>query len=282
MIRDTWPPEEVARLKSLWASEGGRVTRIAGMMGKTKGQISGKSRILSLQFLGGRSRVLGFDHRASLAGTTVFPNHVTLPDLVPVLKDGGQQRKLGPRVHKGTWKGMPIYSLTLEERATCPRACKQWRSCYGNMMGLARRFAHGPVLESRIIEELAYLQHRHPRGFVVRLHILGDFYSLRYVSLWHHALAAFPALRVFGYTAWQPHTAIGGAIAMIRDAQWHRFAVRTSGAPDGPRTMVVDHCTNMDIGIVCPVQLGKSKNCGSCALCWSPAARDRPIVFLQH
>lgn len=282
MKRETWPANEIEHLKALWQTEGGRITRIADIMGKTKGQISGKSRILSLHFTGGRSRMLKPGSRAALLGTSVFRHRVAAPNHVEVLKDGGQQRKLGIRVTKGPWKGMPIFSLTLEERATCPRTCKQWLSCYGNTMGMARRYAHGPALEERIVIELADLQRRYPKGFVMRLHILGDFYSLRYVSLWHHALTAFPALRVFGYTAHLPGTPIGDAIETIRDAQWDRFAVRTSGAESGPRTVVFDapECTSRYLQ--CPAQTGKTLNCGTCALCWSPAARGKTIAFAAH
>lgn len=292
----TWPDADVDRLKALWTREGGRVVRIARLMGRTKGQISGKSRILGLQFHGGRGRIVALKSPAAVAGISVHHARVIPVTGWPtggLLKTGDNQRKLGDRVCKGAWKGMPIFSLTLEERATCPRSCKQWTSCYGNSMGLAKRYAHGPALEEQLVAELAALQRRYPRGFVVRLHILGDFYSTRYVSLWRCALEAFPALRVFGYTARLPGTAIGDAVARIRDAHWDRFAIRTSDGETGPRTAVVanpptksakaeNRLADLADYILCPAQTGKSKNCGTCALCWSPAARERAIVFEQH
>ncbi len=281
---ETWSPEEKARLETLWDETGGRITRIAKIMGKTKGQIAGKSRIMSLQFHGGRSRIVSLKSPQAQRGTSVFAGRVLpVTDGVTLLKNGDNQRKLGARVRKGAWKGMRIFSLTLEERATCPRTCKQWTNCYGNSMGLAKRYAHGPELEDRLVTELSWLQRRYKRGFVVRLHILGDFYSTRYVSLWRCALEAFPALRVFGYTARQPGTPIGDAIARIRDAHWDRFAVRTSGAAVGPRTEVVpDVLWKTETAILCPAQDGQTKNCGTCALCWAPAARERSIAFRQH
>ena len=35
-----------------------------------------------------------------------------------------------PVIKKGEFKGYVIYTLTLEERATCPRECYHWDDCY--------------------------------------------------------------------------------------------------------------------------------------------------------
>ena len=48
--------------------------------------------------------------------------------------------------------------------------------------------------------KLRLLDIDHPNGFAVRLHNLGDFYSLQYVALWRRLLARHPALHVWGYT----------------------------------------------------------------------------------
>lgn len=97
-------------------------------------------------------------------------------------------------------------------------------------MQRASRQEHGPLLEATILAELNDLQRDHPNGFVVRLHVLGDFYSAEYVAMWRGALEEFPALRVFGYTAWTNDTEIGSEVARTRERHWDRFAVRTSGA----------------------------------------------------
>ena len=39
------------------------------------------------------------------------------------LKWGHNSAKVGGRAIRGRWKNLPIYTLTLEERATCPRSC---------------------------------------------------------------------------------------------------------------------------------------------------------------
>lgn len=236
---------------------------------------------LGLQFHGGRAVSLAADHPAIVAGRSLFASNVVAPTL-GVLKPGGWQRKLGTTVLKGKWKGMPIVSLTLEERATCPRACKLWFDCYGNNMGRALRYRPGYKLERAIIADLARLQERHAGGFVVRLHLLGDFYSVAYVDFWAACLEEFPALRVFGYTARQLDDVIGERVAALREYAWDRFAIRTSGADSGPRTLVIDIPEAAPDAIVCPAQTERTRNCSTCGLCWSEAAMHKPIAFLQH
>ncbi len=271
-------PANITTLKRLWNEDGLSAAAIAAKMGITRNAVIGKSYRLNLQFRGGRSLVLKPTHDAIMDGHTLFPGKVSEPDN-HVLKTGGFQRKLGPRILKGHWKGMPVFSLTLEERATCPRDCKLWRSCYGNNMHNAKRHQHGPELEAALYRGLSEKQRLHPAGFVVRLHILGDFYSVRYVDFWRQALTEFPALRVFGYTAWQLDTPIGAAIASLRDARWRRFAVRTSGASEGPRTLVVKDEALRGDAIVCPAQTGRTNSCSTCGLCW---ASKKPVAFLAH
>lgn len=275
-----WSDAEIETLKGLWVEHGGGFRKIGTAMGRSRGSIDGKSRTLGLQFHGGRSRVPKKGDDAAVYGTTVFRSKVVAPDDA-VLKSGANQRKLGPVVTKGKWKGFPIFSLTLEERATCPRTCRLWLSCYANNMGQAKRYAHGSALESAIWRELTVLQNKHPNGFVVRLHIAGDFYSVAYVDMWADALEAFPALYVFGYTA-RNKDVIGERVAALRDFAWDRFAVRHSGAHQGPRTRVIKRAAQANGSIICPAQLGKTKQCGTCALCWSEAAMHRPIAFLAH
>jgi hypothetical protein len=128
---------------------------------------------------------LADDHPSVRFGRTLFPSRVEHPDDRPrLLIDGHNSRKIGKTVMKGKLKGFPIFTLTLEERATCPRTCLEWKTCYGNSMNWARRIKHGRAFEERLWEELAEKQAKHPNGFLVRLHILGDFYSVDYAELW--------------------------------------------------------------------------------------------------
>lgn len=277
-----WTPERVEELKTHWANPDATFRTVAHAMGTTVGSIDGKCRTLGLQFHRKKNpAALLPDHAAVAEARTVYPASVREPD-GNVLKSGDNQRKIGKKVTKGAWKGFPIFVLTLEERATCPRSCQQYLACYGNNMRFAARYKHGPALEASLRTELKHLQKRFPKGFVVRLHLLGDFPTLGYVRFWEEMLNEFPALHVFGYTAWLQNTRIGQAIADLRSRRWMRFAVRTSGAMTGPRTVVVAKEWPTIKAIVCPAQTGKTKSCSSCGLCWSLAARDKAIAFLAH
>lgn len=195
-----------------------------------------------------------------------------------ILVSGINSRKIGRVVTKGRLKGFPIYTLTLTERATCPRDCSMWRACYGNRMPWALRWPAGAETEAQIEKELAELQEKHPKGFLVRLHVLGDFYSPEYVVKWVNWLGKFPALHVFGYTA--RHDDVGTAVLAATTILWDRFAIRSSeGKLPGPAAYVVERDSQRE-GIVCPAQLHKTKTCGTCALCWD--APNKTILFHPH
>lgn len=227
---------------------------------------------------GHKPPVLKSDHPAVVTGRTLFPSTRRRKMTgQPLLKSGANNRKIGGLVTKGPWSGMPIFTLTLEERATCPRSCLQWKSCYGNHMHMAQRIAHGPAMERRLKAELERLSRWHPQGFVVRLHVLGDFYSMAYCEFWAAMLWLYPELRIFGYTAHQPGTPIGDYLAALRDQSWDRFAIRTSGGPEGSVRALVGEAGEGQIA--CPAQTSKTESCGTCALCWGT---KRDIVFREH
>lgn len=228
-------------------------------------------------------------HPAIVEGRTLFPTTVVAADQSPrVLIDGVNQRKIGGRVTLGPWRGFPVYCLTLEERKTCPASCHNWSTCYGNGMHLARRHEAGPALEAALDRELSRLARLNRRGFVVRLHILGDFYSVPYVERWRGWLERFASLHVYGYTAWAPDTEIGAAIAEIAAKRWDRFAIRFSSTEAGPGRVItlwnvpdIAELAERDI-IVCPAQTGATETCGTCGLCWSESAREKTIAFVAH
>ena len=104
---------------------------------------------------------------------------------------------------KGHWKGFPIYGLTLEEACDVsdklpPLALVLWKPAHAVEL---RRWQAGPDLEWRLAREVALLSIDRPKGFAIRLHDLGDFYSTDYVALWARLLELHPALHVWGYTA---------------------------------------------------------------------------------
>lgn len=215
------------------------------------------------------------DHPALLDARTIFPSTVVHPKDSPrLLVSGVNQRKIGKVVSKGRWKGFPLYTLTLEERATCPRSCAEFRTCYGNNMHMSRRHAAGIDLEVRLIDEVCELERKHPRGFAIRLHILGDFYSVPYVTLWRHMLAEVPALHIFGFTARDRNSDIGREVAALNADDPDRCVIRFSGSD----SMVIDTPADSK-HVLCPVQTGKTDCCGTCGLCWT---MRRPVEFVRH
>jgi hypothetical protein len=230
----------------------------------------------------GAGVVLPAYHPASRAGNSIFPSRVFDPgEVARVLKDGHQSRKIGKVVQKGRLKGAPIFTLTLEERATCPRSCREWASCYGNNMQAAERIVAGLALESALLLEVRELAKSHPDGFLVRLHVLGDFYSLEYVARWALFLELYPALHLFGFTAHDPASAIGRAVAgLALTFGWSRAAIRFSGEPHELHAARVIGPGESDPGaVLCPAQSGSTECCATCALCWQST---RAIAFRRH
>ena len=87
----------------------------------------------------------------------------------------------GRYVKKGKLKGAEVYTLTLTERETCPQSCGHWDDCYGNNMPFAHRLEHGRELEERLVTEVGEKCRKAAeknRKVLIRLHVLGDFYSV--------------------------------------------------------------------------------------------------------
>ena len=224
--------------------------------------------------------VLPAFHPAVRGGRSIFASRVFDVDEVDrLLKSGHNSRKIGSFVTKGPRRGWPIFTLTLEERATCPRTCKEYLTCFGNNMQAAERITHGAEMEAQLMRELAGLQREHPAGFMVRLHVLGDFYSEDYVAMWSEALDRFPALHVFGFTARLPGTSIGDAIMSLAEEDWERFAIRFSGADLPEKASEVLALGDDSQHVICPAQTGATQTCGTCALCWHSR---RNIAFRRH
>jgi hypothetical protein len=224
-------------------------------------------------------------HPALMEGRTIYTRQVNLPGKHPVLKSGMNSCKTGPKVLKGRWAGMPIYTLCLEERATCPKSCHHWRSCYGNRTPWAERYIGGLELERRIEKEVADLARRHPNGFAIRLHILGDFYSVGYAHMWRSLIEQYPQLHIFGFTARWDASADPIAAALIKLAadRPNQFAMRFSNAPVGfglAATVSIEHPHQKPPdAIICPAQMEQTASCSSCTLCWESRMR---VAFIQH
>ncbi|HRE45180.1 MAG TPA: hypothetical protein PKY87_14585 [Terricaulis sp.] len=233
------------------------------------------------------------DHPALSEARSIFPHSVDgAMASKRFLVSGHNNPKLGAKVLKGPWKDYPIFHLTLEERATCPRSCQQWATCYGNAMPMARRHDfRDPRFLELLRAEVLTVARANPGGFVVRLHTLGDFFSVDYVRLWADLLDELPNLRVFGYTARREDAdddesrLIARALRWLTEQAWDVFAIRFSGdaAPQG--SIVIDDLAAVaddPAVIVCPAQQELTDACATCGLCWSAAAREKTIAFIRH
>lgn len=234
------------------------------------------------------------DHPAILKGTTIYLKTVKAPDVVKrLIQPASTNTKLkgtNGRITKGAWKGLPMYALTLEERKTCPKSCEQWNSCYGNNMPFANRIDHKSAkFMPMLAAEVKQLLTKHPQGIVMRLHVLGDFYSVGYVNFWLKLKTEYPKLQIFGYTHRPPKSPIGAAVQALNSAgAWIRWSdpAPRSGHRCSPAVLEMSATVIpgpiqdiTEVGILCPQQTGKTKGCATCGLCW---AVKQPILFLRH
>lgn len=205
------------------------------------------------------------------------------PDERNLLVSGHSNIKIGRDVRQGKLLGYWIYTLSLEERKTCPSACSHWQSCYGNNMPFAKRVDHTdptflPKLEANIERLLAV---RGRPGILIRLHALGDFYSVGYVEFWQRMLATHPTLAIFGYTAWLKDTDIGATVDQLVDTFPDRAMIRFSNGGYSSRSTVpiVNEVDCPPGAFVCPEQTGQFEACGKCGACWSTL---KNVAFLAH
>lgn len=224
----------------------------------------------------------GVGHPVVERGRSLFFRKGTRPvDDKPVLVSGHNSAKIGRDVRKGHLRGAYIYSLSLEERATCPRTCHHWYDCYGNGMPFAKRVDHRDKLKLEAAIERDIIRYTAKgRRIVIRLHVLGDFYDEQYVEFWGNMLAKYDLVTIYGYTAYDPSTPIGGTIMDIKNAFGMRFAIRWSGHAGRWGAMDIRKAADVPEGaFICPEQTGKTKACATCALCWST---DKAVAFLDH
>lgn len=305
-IHRLWPPKDREKLKELWDAgtpidelcetfecEKPQIYYKAGQLGLQRRTKRGRRATAGPRKHGGTQRrfagvessagpkiILTDHHPAVRKGTTFFPSTVIpAADEVRMLKSGHNSRKIGAKLEKGRWKGQPIFTLTLEERDTCPRSCKEFTTCYGNNMPFARRILDDGTLTKRLWAELAVLSIENKAGFIVRLHVLGDFYSVEYVDFWRQALNDFPNLNVFGFTARLAPDPIGIALAELTRDFYDRFRMRFSGAghPEDCSEVVE---TAADAKFTrCPAETSAERCCATCGLCMQS---NVSISFVRH
>ncbi len=227
----------------------------------------------------------GTRFNASVEGRSIFFNKgVKVVDAKPLVS-GHSNVKIGRDVRKGKlFRGYWIYTLTLEERATCPRSCHHWDTCYGDHMPFAKRIDHTDesALYSSIRNQLKIELNRSGRaGVLVRLHALGDFFSIDYIKFWGELLIENPRLAVFGYTAWSKGEPMGDMIQAMKKMFGRRFSIRWSGnGPGTDRALAIVNAESCPpTAFVCPEQTYKTAACATCGLCWNT---DKNVAFLEH
>lgn len=215
---------------------------------------------------------------------TKYPKSVKPLEGVTLLKPGSNNKKLGWNVTAKRWKGAKLFSLTLVERRTCPTSCHHWDDCYGNNMPFAHRFdpsADGFL--AQLESEIRTLCDKH-KLVVIRLHVLGDFYSQDYIKFWMKLLNRIPNLRIFGYTGHDWDSEMGQSIRsmnmLFRDECVIRFSSNEDS--DKPATYYGWFAAKEDFtgkSFDCPEQIGLSDSCASCGACWQV---PKTVRFMSH
>jgi hypothetical protein len=221
-------------------------------------------------------------HPARIERRPLHSNRVVSADEVArVLIPAKNNKKIGSHWSVDMeWRGMPIYTLTLPERTTCPeRPCCEW--CFGNRMDFADRIIVDSALMARLTVEIEALASTYPDGFCVRLHVLGDFATLEYAKFWIDAVRLTPTLHCYGFTAHDHNSKIGSLIN-AESFNWDRFRIRFSYG-EGERSANVRPAPPRklhDEGQTCPADAEHDAlNCGKCGLCVS---QKGPIIFKLH
>lgn len=283
----TWTPERRARLRDAWGKVS--VRDFAAAEQTSAGAVYRIARQLGLETKERAPQALRRSHPAIRDNSTRYPGSIiSAKKSKRVLVSGKENRKLGHRVTKGRWRGLTIYSLTLVERASCPANCLEWSTCYGNALNWPKRLVLDDELTRRLDVELDMLAACHPSGFLVRLHVLGDFGAnaregLPYVEFWERRLRDTPELHVFGFTAHDPLSPVGAAIMSMNREFPGRVRIRFSGttSDDGFGATVIDDPAESQ-HVVCPFESDhpkRPKDCAGCGLCWT---MDRTVEFVRH
>jgi hypothetical protein len=215
-------------------------------------------------------------------GRTKFGKAVKGVDqLTRLLVSGRNNIKIGRDVRKAKFRGYWIYTLSLEERKTCPPSCQHWQTCYGNNMPFAKRIDHtDPKFLPTLAGEVATLCIKH-KGVLIRLHALGDFFSTEYVEFWMRMLRTYSNLAIFGYTARHPVTPIGDMVWLMNARFRGRCMIRFSDGqlPEMSTVSIGDETGCPPNAFICPEQTGKTRCCATCGACWSTT---KNVAFMEH
>jgi hypothetical protein len=137
---------------------------------------------------------------------------------------------------------------------------------------------HGDGFLKRLELEVKQLARKHPAGFTVRLHVLGDFYSVEYVKYWERLIRAYP-VSVFGYT--HRIDDIGREVERVFTDNPGRFNILQSNGGFGTRPIAMRAGSPGSENLpTCPQQTGKAASCLDCGLCTLPYVKG--VKFISH
>lgn len=214
---------------------------------------------------------------------SAFQKQLRDPYWTKALKSVSGNRKMGggeSLITVGRWEGREMLQLSLEERATCPVSCPLNKDggCYGDRMHTAHRIDHrNPgLLMSRIGMDLANAV---VGGVpVVRLHVLGDFFSLQYAQFWHVEVK-MGRCSIFGFTAHAEKSLIGNYLRDVnRITPEFRMRFSHDTGPWGALVAGVSPGWDTVETIRCPHEL-YGLHCKDCGICWEVPT---PVLFTYH
>lgn len=162
------------------------------------------------------------------------------------------------------------------------------RTCRGKYLEITGKIDHTHpdfliVLEQAIAKLCAQAARPHTlqAGILIRLHALGDFFSVEYAGFWQRMLTTYPNLAIYGYTAHAPESPIGWLLGMMNSLFQQRCMVRFSnGGMMQMSTVSIgreDSCP--PDAFICPEQTGKTLGCDTCGACWGTR---KNVAFLEH
>jgi hypothetical protein len=188
-------------------------------------------------------------------------------------------KSVSKRIRKGIFRDMALYVLTLIERENC-NDCPILDSCYGrNMPHAVRMDPKAKGFKKAMLADIDVLSKRYPKGYVIRLHELGDFFSVDYVKFWEGLLIDNPRLNIFGYS--HQSGAIGAEIDRVFIDHPGRFNIMDSDGAHGtgirPTATVSEDA--LEGATDCPQQTKRTPSCITCGLCMNGRTNVR---FYPH
>ncbi len=205
-------------------------------------------------------------HHASIGKTVYLPDQ---RDVV-ISRFGSGNVKIGD--------GVFTYSRLAGGAETCPGA-SEWceAKCY------AKRI-HGPTEEVYAINSATDDVPPIPdECHTLRLHVSGDFDSVRYVMNWHKRLTERRDVSAWGYTrSWNKPYLLPALEELRALSNLQLFASTDKTMPAPPHGWRVAWIAGdpRSQGLVCPEETGGKQDCVECKYCFVGQVSD--VIFLEH